>query len=380
MKLTVFMFFLCAVTIGKSQNYEGLSFGTDSTLDIVTWNIEWFPKNGQTTKDNVQEIINALEPDVLALQEIDSKTEFFDMVANLEGYGGYYSEEDYTGLAYIYNESSLTILNVFEILTSYSREFPRKPYVLHISFLGNDYYIINNHLKASGDGTLDLSDEWDEETRRYDACVLIANYIEDNLNNENVVVVGDLNDEVTDYTSDNVFQAFINAPSEYLITDMDIAEGSSSNWSYPDWPSHLDHIIISNELFDEFETAPSTIEVLKPDDYVGWYTYDSDVTDHRPVGLKLKVSDSSGANELSELNAFTIFPNPASKSIQLKLSKHSIDPVFELYDLTGQVLISKSIESINSSIDLSGIANGSYIVKVYTENQYLQSQKLIIHN
>ena len=32
---------------------------------------------------------------------------------------------------------------------------------------------------------------------------------------------------------------------------MDIAYSSSSNWSYPSWPSHLDHILLTNELFDE---------------------------------------------------------------------------------------------------------------------------------
>ena len=34
---------------------------------------------------------------------------------------------------------------------------------------------------------------------------------------------------------------------------MNIALGPSSNWSYPTWPSHLDHILISDEVFDEFE-------------------------------------------------------------------------------------------------------------------------------
>lgn len=30
-----------------SQDLEDLSFGDENSLDIATWNIEWFPKNGQ---------------------------------------------------------------------------------------------------------------------------------------------------------------------------------------------------------------------------------------------------------------------------------------------------------------------------------------------
>lgn len=45
----------------QSQKLENLTFGTDSTLDIVTWNIEWFPKNGNATTDSVKKIINALQ-------------------------------------------------------------------------------------------------------------------------------------------------------------------------------------------------------------------------------------------------------------------------------------------------------------------------------
>ena len=42
-----------------AQSIEDISFGTETTLDIVTWNIERFPKNGQTTIDYVIEIIDA---------------------------------------------------------------------------------------------------------------------------------------------------------------------------------------------------------------------------------------------------------------------------------------------------------------------------------
>ena len=82
---------------------------------------------------------------------------------------------------------------------------------------------------------------------------------------------------------------FINDPSNYLFTDMQIAQGSSLDWSFPNWPSHLDHILITNELFDEFNNNNSEILTIKIDNYLdgGFNQYDQNISDHRPVGLKL---------------------------------------------------------------------------------------------
>ena len=87
----------------------------------------------------------------------------------------------------------------------------------------------------------------------------------------------------------NVFQNFINDSTNYKFVDMDIANGSSGNWSYPGWPSHLDHILITNELFDEFDNTGSTVQTIHIEDYFkeGWSDYEKYVSDHRPVLLSL---------------------------------------------------------------------------------------------
>ena len=33
------------LSLALSNDFENLSFGTDDALDVMTWNIEWFPKN-----------------------------------------------------------------------------------------------------------------------------------------------------------------------------------------------------------------------------------------------------------------------------------------------------------------------------------------------
>ena len=78
---------------------------------------------------------------------------------------------------------------------------------------------------------------------------IIKSYIETNLDDQRVIVLGDLNDILTDNQSNNIFQDILDDTTNFYFADIDIADGSSSNWSYPSWPSHLDHILISNELF-----------------------------------------------------------------------------------------------------------------------------------
>ncbi len=141
-----------------AQNIADLSFGSDSTLDVMTWNIEHFPKNGQTTIDNVTQIIYALDPDVIAMQEVDVPSEFEDFIAQLDGYDGYYQNNEYARLAYIF-KSDLQVNDIFQIFTGfqYSNILPRPPIVMDLTFNGENIILINNHLKCCGNGTLDPS-------------------------------------------------------------------------------------------------------------------------------------------------------------------------------------------------------------------------------
>ena len=275
------------ISISFMQDFDELYFGTDDAFDIMTWNIEWFPKNGEITVEYVTQIIDALDMDIVAIQELDDTVLFTQMLDNLIEYEGYFESSWFAGLAYIYKTESIEINDIYEIYTTspYWSPFPRSPMVKDMDFMGENYIIINNHCKCCGDGNLNLNDEGDEETRRFIASNLLKEYIDDNFPNTNVIVLGDLNDELTDNPINNVFQMIIDDSENYFFTDIEIAEGSSSEWSFPNWPSHLDHILITNELFDN----NSYIEVIRIDDFMdgGFSEYDQNISDHRPVALKL---------------------------------------------------------------------------------------------
>jgi exonuclease III len=114
---------------------------------------------------------------------------------------------------------------------------------------------------------------------------MLKNYIDTNLSNDAVIVCGDLNDEITGISSsENPFLNFIDDPADYRFADMSIAKGSQLWWSYPSYPSHIDHILITNELFSKVDT---TLVYKASPCYSDYSQY---ISDHRPVGIKISAT------------------------------------------------------------------------------------------
>jgi len=332
------------ISIPFLHDFDQLYFGTDDALDIMTWNIEWFPKNGQTTVEYVSEIIQVLDMDILAIQELDNTALFTQMLNNLIGYEGYFESAWFAGLAYIYKTETIEINDIYEIYTTspYWSPFPRSPMVMDMNFMGENYIVINNHFKCCGDGNLNFNNEEDEEMRRYIASGLLKEYIDNNFPNTNVVILGDLNDDLTDNPNNNVFQMILNDSENYFFADIEIAEGSSSEWSFPNWPSHLDHILITNELFDN----NSYIEVIRIDDFMdgGFSEYDQNISDHRPVALKLTPSIITGDfndDETVDILDVVMMLNiilSSEYSIQVDLNSDGIIDVLDIVELINIIL------------------------------------------
>ena len=253
--------------------------GTNESLDIVTWNIENFPLENATIS-YVLEIIDSINVDIIALQEIRGANEFNDMLNILEddnwigfrsgtNQGNY--EDNYQELAYLINTSNISYYNnPYEILSDESYYFAyREPYVLEFYFNNTPIKLINVHYKCC-DGY--------EDQRRV-ANQKLYNYID---TSESVIVLGDWNDLLID--NNNVFQIFLD-DQKFLFSDFSIANGPFDSWSYPSWPSHLDHILITQKLFD-FVINTQTI-LLEHNTYTHSGIYEYNVSDHRPVGIML---------------------------------------------------------------------------------------------
>lgn len=73
--------------------------GTDTTLDIASWNIEWFgdTSNGPTNEalqlQNTRDVIAGADMDIWGVAEIVSLTQWNSLKAQLPGYAGIIAKE-----------------------------------------------------------------------------------------------------------------------------------------------------------------------------------------------------------------------------------------------------------------------------------------------
>ena len=97
MKKLLTILFLCVSMFPLSaQNLQDLSFGTDSTFEVITWNIEWFPKNGTTTVDSVRKALESLDADIIACQEIGDTNVWKQMIATLPDYESVFVDRNHS--------------------------------------------------------------------------------------------------------------------------------------------------------------------------------------------------------------------------------------------------------------------------------------------
>lgn len=355
------------------QSLSNISFGTDSTFDVVTWNIEWFPKNGSITVDSVSKIIESMDVDLIGLQEVDDSAMCRRMVDNLSGYELFMDNDWFGGLAYIYKTSSVSVQSIYKIYDTspFWNAFPRSPLVIELIFNGETFIIINNHFKCCGDGLLDIDNSSDEEARRQEASSLLKQYIDTNFPSSRVIVLGDLNDILTDESANNVFQMFLNDSTHYSFADEAIANGSSSDWSFPGWPSHLDHILITNELFSEFSNPNSAIKTIKIGDYLagGLAEYDLNISDHRPVGMRIQLTPTTLSLVEHSNSNVKIFPNPTNGHFSIDLGKTHTTVTITITGLNGKVIQSNTYNGsqlLNLKLEEPA---GVYLLIIKSENK-----------
>ncbi len=248
----------------------------DDELNVVTWNIENFPLSS-STQAKVRSIVEDLDADIIAVQEIDEPSDFLALGNSLQEWDAYY--EDVRGgieLGYLVKRNSFTSVSATTLLFGgNSSAFPRKVVRIDVTHSsGLEVILLNVHLKCCG------TQGSDDFNRRVAASEALQEYIDQNLSDKAVIVLGDWNDDLQETNS--AFENFKNDPTDYQFADMPIALGSTSNFSYPSWPSHLDHILITNELFDKL----GDVMTIKPESCESGYS--STVSDHRPVLASFK--------------------------------------------------------------------------------------------
>ena len=240
-------------------------------IEVMTWNIKVFPLTNNTI-NYVNEIISDILPDVIAFQEINNSTAFNTLASSLPAY------------EFINSGNGLALAARFDVLEidSYTTLFPgagyefawRYPLKVELSWVcglnSAAIQIINVHLKSGGDS--------EDFNRRFASCEYLAEYVQD-YPNDNIIILGDYNDEITDSQNSNSLWPLIAYDAIEFATD----PIANNNYyaSYPSWPSFIDHIAVSTPLFDELTIG--SIKTIRVDDYTGYAFYHNNISDHRPV-------------------------------------------------------------------------------------------------
>jgi uncharacterized protein (TIGR02145 family) len=89
------------------------------------------------------------------------------------------------------------------------------------------------------------------------------------------------------------------------------------------------------------------------------------------TGLPIRCLQNSGATGINELrtNNIGLYPNPADDIINLKISDLKSDLNFVIYDALGRIVNSGIINAETTSLDISNLATGFYIIKAGNQLQ-----------
>src|SRR5215475_5804696 len=272
--------------------------GTDTTLDIASWNIEWFgdTSNGPTNEalqlQNARAVIAGADMDIWGVAEIVSLAQWNSLKAQLPGYDGFIAKEPnvVNGAAFysdfndteqnvgiLYKTSIATVTDARVILTANNNDFAGRPplqVTLRVTLNGatEDIVVIVVHAKCCSD-----SDSW---TRRRNASNALKSYLDTNFPTQKVWVIGDFNDDLdTSITpgSASPYANFVNDTARYSFPTKALSDaGIASTVSFPDT---IDHHLNSNEANATY--VAGSVEVFRVDQFIP--NYGATTSDHYPV-------------------------------------------------------------------------------------------------
>ena len=102
-----------------------------------------------------------------------------------------------------------------------------------------------------------------------------------------------------------------------------------------------------------------------------------------PADLNLDyVKNPIVMNNKSYADIVKVYPNPANELLNLVFDNElSKEAIFELYDFSGKLIISKTIKpkTVLNTINLTKAIDGIYFYKLYTANEILAKSKLVIY-
>jgi endonuclease/exonuclease/phosphatase family metal-dependent hydrolase len=268
--------------------------GTDTTLDIGTWNIEWFgdslngPSNEVTQLKNVTELIQGMNLDLLGLCEISNAGYWAKLQSNLPDYGAVltnYSQTQKTGL--LYRKSMFRLLYSKSILLAFDYEFASGRFPLEVALetqwgsKKDTMYIWVMHLKANTGST---SEKLTSYNRRAKAAEELKNYL-DPKKRWKGVVLGDWNDDLDVSIVSGKASPFVDWRNDTNYVFPSYRLSLAKQKSTASYSEMIDHMCVTTSMKSNWLLNQSGVMV--GDAYVPSYRFNT--SDHYPVWARFSM-------------------------------------------------------------------------------------------
>ena len=111
-KMWKILFLLFLISCADDTTVNSTTEINPENLNIMTWNIKNFPQEDELTIGFVAEIINSLDVDIIALQEITSTSALTELTNNLNGnwISDRYGSSNWGELSYLINIDKIEII------------------------------------------------------------------------------------------------------------------------------------------------------------------------------------------------------------------------------------------------------------------------------
>ncbi|NGP76007.1 hypothetical protein G3570_05160 [Balneolaceae bacterium YR4-1] len=277
----------------------------DGILETVTWNLERYGDDlygseaGIQRTKNILRIADSLKADLYGLQEITGQAGLDTLSKYMPGYRGFVA--DYITynqkLGFLYNTNTIDSLSSGAITTGQDDYDWAGRLPLYFSFNYNyngtstPIYAIVIHAKANTGNTQELEEAYE---RRVRAAESLYTYLQSEKPDTRIILLGDYNDDVDvsiyDDSSPSPYDDFVMAENSFRAVTESISDANQSSYIAGDYSDLIDHIIISDELFNNY-TASSEEIYFEAENFIEDYV--NTTSDHLPVWAKI---DFTGAN------------------------------------------------------------------------------------
>ena len=274
--------------------------GTETTLDLATWNLLNFGSTSSGPRDEtlqlarIRDVIVGTDADVWGVQEVSRGDAFASLLSHLPGYAGLLANDSsvaggsgsYSGgeikVGLIFKTSAVEVIGARIILAELDHEFAGRPPLevrvrLNHGGVLNPAVVIVLHAKADQQVA-----SWE---RRAAAAAGLKEYLDSTLADDMVLIPGDWNDDLDESITsgrDTPYRPFVDAAPDWVFPTAELtATGATSILGYDDV---IDHILASDEIMPWYEAGSAL--VYRVDEHIP--DYEDTTSDHLPVLVRLR--------------------------------------------------------------------------------------------